>query len=264
MIRTRLPALPPDTPPEAADLLGSAPVYDSSCSDAARVYFIDRDGGCFLKRAAKGALAEEDALTRVFADAGCGPEVLLYVSRENDWMLTRRVPGEDGTHLLDCPAFLCDCLGPVFRELHDSGLSFAGTAPLPDRTAMTLASAERGLASGVFHGYLHPERYGIRSPEDARAILSGGKDALCPDCFLHGDACLPNVLFAGGRFSGFVDCGGAGRGDRHTDLFWTVWSLMYNLKTDAWGDRFLDAYGRDAVDPDRIRIAAAAEAVAGD
>ena len=39
---------------------------------------------------------------------------------------------------------------------------------------------------------------------------------------------------------------------------------MYNLKTDAWGDRFLDAYGRDAVDPDRMRIAAAAEAVAGD
>ncbi|MBQ3708215.1 MAG: phosphotransferase [Clostridia bacterium] len=264
MTRTLLPALPPDTPPEAADLLGTSPVYDSSCSDAARVYFIDRDGGFFLKRAAKGTLAEEASLTRVFADAGCGPEVLLYVSREHDWMLTRRVPGEDGTHLLDCPAFLCDRLGPVFRELHDSGLAFAGKTALPDRTAMTLASAERGLASGFFHDYLHTERFGIRSADDARAVLSDGGDALRPDCLIHGDACLPNVLFAGGRFSGFVDCGGAGLGDRHTDLFWTVWSLMYNLKTDAWGDRFLDAYGRDAVDPDRMRTAAAAEAVTAD
>ncbi|MBQ4193623.1 MAG: aminoglycoside phosphotransferase [Clostridia bacterium] len=37
-----------------------------------------------------------------------------------------------------------------------------------------------------------------------------------------------------------------------------------NLKTDMWGDRFLDAYGRDAVEEERLRAAAAAEAVAGD
>lgn len=264
MKRIRLPALPPDTPPEAAALFGAAPVYDSSCSDAARVYFIDRDDGYFLKRAPKGTLAEEAAMTRVFADAGLGPEVLLCISSDCDWMLTREVPGEDGTHFLDDPAALCALLGPVFRELHDGGLRFAGDVPLPDRTCAVLASAERGLASGAFHDDLRPERYGIRTAEDARAILKSGGDALRPTSLVHGDACLPNVMFRGGRFTGFVDCGGAGRGDRHGDLFWTVWSLMYNLKTDAWGDRFLDAYGRDAVDPERLRAAAAAEAVAGD
>ena len=264
MKRTRLPALPQDTPREIAEILGSSPVYDSSCSDVARVFFIDRGDGFFLKRAPKGTLAEEAALTRIFADAGLGTEVLLAISAENDWMLTRKVPGEDGTHMLDDPAALCDLLGPVFRELHDRGLHFAGDRTLPDRTAAIFTSAERGLASGVFHVGLRPERYGIRSAMDARAILETGRNLLRPTCLVHGDACLPNVLFAGGRFTGFVDCGGAGRGDRHSDLFWTVWSLGYNLKTDAWGDRFLDAYGRDAVDPDRMRAAAAAEAVAGD
>ncbi|MBO7403949.1 MAG: aminoglycoside 3'-phosphotransferase [Clostridia bacterium] len=264
MKRTRLPALPPDVPREIVEILGASPVYDSSCSNAARVFFIDRGDGYFLKRAPKGTLAEEAALTRIFADAGLGPEVLLTLSAEDDWMLTRKVPGEDGTHLLDEPAALCDLLGPVFRDLHDRGLRIAGDRTLPDRTAAILASAECGIASGVFHTSLHPERYGIRSVEDARAILEDGRDLLRPTCFVHGDACLPNVMFEDGRFTGFIDCGGAGRGDRHNDLFWTVWSLGYNLKTDAWGDRFLDAYGRDAVDPERMLAAAAAEAVAGD
>ena len=28
-----------------------------------------------------------------------------------------------------------------------------------------------------------------------------------------------------------------------------IWSLQYNLKTDQWADRFLDAYGRDKLNP---------------
>ena len=37
-------------------LLSGAPVYDSSCSPEARVLFIDRDEGYFLKSAPKGSL----------------------------------------------------------------------------------------------------------------------------------------------------------------------------------------------------------------
>ena len=48
-------------------------------------------------------------------------------------------------------------------------------------------------------------------------------------------------------------------GDRHIDLFWGVWSLFFNLKTDAWGDRFLDVYGRDKIDKDILAAIAAFE-----
>ncbi len=48
-------------------------------------------------------------------------------------------------------------------------------------------------------------------------------------------------------------------GDRHVDLFWGVWSLQFNLKTDAYRERFLDAYGREKVQPELLRIVAAAE-----
>jgi kanamycin kinase len=38
-----------------------------------------------------------------------------------------------------------------------------------------------------------------------------------------------------------------------------MWSLNFNLKTDAYCARFLDAYGRDAIEPERFRTIAAIE-----
>ena len=261
MQKTRLPSLPPDCPAELAAEFASVPVYDSSCSETARVYYLDTEGGFFLKKSPKDSLREEADLTKVFGDAGFGAEVLAYVRADSDWLLTRSIPGEDGTHFLDRPAFLCDTLAAAFRTLHDEGLSRIGDRALPNRTDDTLRKAKQGLSHGVFQSYLRPEIYGIRSPEDARAALTEGEGSFRPSCLIHGDACLPNVLIRGGLFSGFIDCGAAGFGNRHSDLFWTLWSLSFNLKTDAWADRFLDAYGRDAVDPGQLRTAAAAESV---
>ena len=61
------------------------------------------------------------------------------------------------------------------------------------------------------------------------------------------------------RFSGFIDLDGAGIGDRHIDLFWGRWSLGFNLGTYEYSDRFFDAYGRDKINEDTLRVVAAAE-----
>ena len=79
------------------------------------------------------------------------------------------------------------------------------------------------------------------------------------DTLLHGDYCLPNILLDNWRFSGFIDLDSGGIGDRHVDLFWGIWTLFFNLKTNAYRDRFLDAYGRDRVDEEILRLIAAIE-----
>lgn len=43
-------------PEEVHPLFQNTPVYDSSCSPTARVWFLDRDGGLFLKSAPAGRL----------------------------------------------------------------------------------------------------------------------------------------------------------------------------------------------------------------
>ena len=60
----------------------------------ARVYYMDRDGGYYLKSAPAGSLRAEAEKTRFFHEKGLGAEVLSYLTEgERDWILTRAVAG---------------------------------------------------------------------------------------------------------------------------------------------------------------------------
>ena len=91
------------------------------------------------------------------------------------------------------------------------------------------------------------------------AFLEQNKHLLAHDTLLHGDYCLPNIMLDEWRFSGFIDVGNGGVGDRHVDLFWGAWTLAFNLKTEAYRERFFDAYGRDKVEDHLLSVVAAAE-----
>ena len=128
-----------------------------------------------------------------------------------------------------------------------------------DHTANYLAVAERNYAAENYDTSLFPDNWGYSSAEEAWQILQEGRHLLKSDTLLHGDYCLPNVMLDHWRFSGFIDLGNGGVGDRHVDIFWGAWTLNFNLGTDEYRARFYDAYGRDRVDTELLKIVAAAE-----
>ena len=68
----------------------------------------------------------------------------------------------------------------------------------------------------------------------------------------HGDSCAPNTLLdEDGRWSGHVDLGALGVGDRWADLAVATWSTEWNYG-QGWERTLLDAYG---VAPDEARTA---------
>ncbi len=238
--------------------LQDAQLFDSSCSPAARVYFLEKGPGYFLKTAPKGALEKEAALTQFFHRKGLAAEVLAYESLDADWMLTRRLPGED---CLDAqyradPLRLCDKTAELLRQLHEA--DFTG-CPVPNHTADYLATARHNWAHHIWDDSLFPDNWGYASPEEAWAEIQRNGASLRCDTLLHGDYCLPNILLDNWKLSGFIDLDSGGVGDRHVDLFWGMWSLFFNLKTDRYRDRFLDAYGRDVICEDTFRTVAALE-----
>lgn len=258
MKKTLLTTPPIGVPQNIERLIRGADVYDSSCSPEARVYYIDRDGGYFLKRATVGTLAREAQMTAYFHKLGLGAEVLDYASGEFDWLLTSRVIGEDCTHAdyLSSPERLCDTIATTLRGLHEMD---APDCPVPDRTAEYLAFAEKNYTSGNYDKSHFPDSFGYASAEEAWRVLSEGRSALKSDALIHGDYCLPNIMLDGWKPSGFVDVGNGGVGDRHIDVFWGIWTLWFNLGTDRYRDRFIDAYGRDKIDENILKIIAAAE-----
>ena len=239
-------------------LMKDCPVFDSSCSKAARVYFLDRDGGLFLKSAAPGSLKLESEMDAYYHSLGLGPEVLAYHSGEADWLLTRKVPGEDCLHpeYLADPKRLAEVTALMLRDLHSRDTS---RCPVTSHTGNYLRTARENYASGHYDAALFPDNWGYASAEEAWAVIEANQHLLKTDTLLHGDYCLPNIMLNHWTPSGFIDVGRGGVGDKHVDLFWGIWSLNFNLKTDAFTDRFLDAYGREEIQPEMLRVIAACE-----
>ncbi len=258
MKKALLEKIPNDIPHDIQRFIAKADVYDSSCSPDARVYYIDEGNGYYLKCSGKGTLEIEAKMTEYFHSKSLGAEVLNYTSNDRDWLLTSAVVGEDCVYekyLMD-PKRLCDTIACELRKLHETDFS---DCPIPDRTAEYLACAEKNYRTGNYDKSHFPDSFGYRSADEAYAVLSEGKDALKSRVLLHGDYCLPNIILNDWKLSAFIDVGSGGVGDRHIDIFWGAWTLWYNLKTNQYRERFLDAYGRDKADESILKIIAAAE-----
>ncbi len=258
MKRTRIERIPFSLPEEILPYLKGANLYDSSSSPEARVWLLDVGQGYYLKRGTLGALKSETEMSAYFAKKGLGAAVLCYVSDgEADYLLTERVTGEDCTdpRYLAEPRRLAALLGETLRALHESDYT---DCPIQDHTAAYLARAEENHRRGCFDASFLVG-YGMETPEAAWELLASEGGRLQNEVLLHGDFCLPNILLRDFRLSGFIDVGCGGVGDRHVDLFWGAWTLAFNLGTDVYRDLFFDAYGRDRIDPCRLRVVAAAE-----
>ena len=244
--------------PESLDWLKGFPIYDSSCSPEARVYFIDTDEGFFLKIAARGTLLREAQMTEYFNKKGFGAEVISYISDKKDYLLTKRVKGEDctlDTYLAD-PCRLADIMGKRLRLLHEMD---ASDCPVQDRIGEYIALAEKNYKTDNYDKSAFPDSFGYKNGEEAYTAFQKGKHLLKNEVLIHGDYCLPNIMLDNWDFSGFIDVGNGGVGDRHIDLFWGSWTLWFNLKTHKYRDRFFDAYGRDKIDEDKLKVIAASE-----
>ena len=255
-------------PVEFHQLMFNVKLYDSSCSNEARVIFIDKDGGYFLKSAPKGSLEYESIMTKYFHTKGLAANVLAYISSpesvsdDRDWLLTEKIHGEDGTgaKYREQPERLCDIWGERLAMLHETDFT---DCPVMNHTKRRLERAKYNKCHDTFDKSHFPDSWGYKNAEEAWDVIETRGHLLRTDTLLHGDYCLPNIILDDWRFSSFIDLGSGGVGDRHVDLFWGMWTLAWNLHTDKYHSRFIDAYGRDKVDKNMLRVVAAVEVFEG-
>jgi len=195
-------------------------------------------------------------MTRYFHGKGLSANVLEYISDERDWLLTEKICGDDCTasKYLEQPERLCDTLAERLALHHSMDCA---DCPIPDHTKQYLETAGRNYREDKFDKSSFPDSWGYASAEEAWKVVETYGYLLQIKTLLHGDYCLPNILLDDWKFSGFIDLGNGGVGDRHVDIFWAVWSLSYNLKTEKYRQRFFDVYGRNKIDEDMLRVVAA-------
>jgi kanamycin kinase len=226
-----------------------AVVYNSSSSQASQTYYAEKRGeGVFIKVGPTDLLEREWAMDRFLAAYGLGPDVLDFGHEDGSFLVTRPLGGEDGISggHLDQPGRLAQALGSALRVLHSLPTEHC---PFPHRSAEMRALAAENIQQASYDSGLIPERFDAAVDRFRRTTWPSDDLVV-----LHGDFCLPNVLFQDFRLTGFVDLGNGGVGERHYDLYWGLWTLGYNTKSDRYNDTFLAAYGRDLVVPELLEF----------
>jgi aminoglycoside phosphotransferase len=190
------------------------------------------------------------------------PRVLERESREDGpprWVVSTHLPGVAAHEPETARAHprLIELLAEAARTIHASEVG--AVEVFRERLEENLERARERVAAGLVHRSWRGSRYAGTDPARALAEVERrvGRAGPLPEVVTHGDFCLPNVLVTADGGWGLVDLGQAGVADPHRDLAAMVGSLLSPLNPQfgqADADRFLDAYGRDRVDPELLSL----------
>lgn len=166
-----------------------------------------------------------------FAGKAPVPQVAAHeVQNELDWLLMTRVQGKElcKPDIMSNPVLLLDCMA---EALHTLWSIPADDCPFERTVGDYLSDAETAIRAGRFDpSDCEPETFGPDGFKNPGALLDWLQKHLPQQdrVVTHGDFCLPNLFTDGKRFTGVIDVGKAGAGDRWMDLALGWRSLKHN------------------------------------
>lgn len=242
-----------DMPPVVAALAGEASLRCVWANELGGLTFeVGEDR--FLKWAPAGAnlpLLDEAARIRWAGGYVPVPAVLDAgtAADGSTWLLTTRLQGSsavDDRWKAD-PWTAVRAIGQGLRAFHET-LPVEACPFIWSAGGRVARARERAAASAIDPTEWH-EAHNHLTIDQALALIADpppvDRLVVC-----HADACAPNTLINDdGTWSGHVDLGRIGVGDRWGDLAIATWSSTWNYGP-GWEDELLAAYGIDP-DPDR-------------
>ena len=186
-----------------------------------------------LKIEPRQARFEEDiAMLRWLQDRLPVPEVLAAVQEgERQYLLMSRISGKmacDPAFMKD-PEMLVQLLADALKMLWAVDVT---DCPKRRTLEADLKEAKERVALGLVNvDDVEPETFGPGGFENPAALLKWLEENAPQEepVLSHGDLCLPNVFFADGKLSGFVDLGGCGISDKWRDIALCHRSLRHNF-----------------------------------
>ncbi|MFE0014772.1 APH(3')-II family aminoglycoside O-phosphotransferase [Mesorhizobium sp. NPDC059054] len=178
------------------------------------------------------------------------PEVLAFEAHAGcNWLLMSAISGKDLVSAGPLPAEkTIAMMASALRTLHALDIR---SCPFDHRLGRRITDARARMEAGlVDEEDFDDERLG-RTAQDVFADLIASRPESEDLVVAHGDACLPNFMVDGDRFSGFIDCGRLGVADRCQDLALSCWSIRHNLG-EEWVAPFLALYDAPDVDPGKL------------
>ena len=229
---------------------------DALGRSSAHVFRLEADGRApvYLKTEPidpLGELTGEVARLRWLASQGLAcPNVIAHEKDgEREWLLMSALPGSDfvSTERLQ-PLERVRLLADSLRRLHAVDIA---VCPFDHQLESRIGAARARLLAGrVDEDDFDETRIG-RPAEDLFRELEETRPRTEDLVVTHGDACLPNFMADGPKFSGYIDCGRLGIADRHQDIALACGSIERNFGEHLVA-AFLEAYGNFEQRPEKM------------
>ncbi len=226
-----------------------------SCADVF-LYTHPKKQSLFLKvRNAKLAPQESDLRTEKIAMSWLQGKldvpgvVCFHEECETQYLVMTQIVCVSGIHqhaMNDIPSLMHEFAFGL-REIHSISID---SCPLDRRMGayfprteglIEMGALDNQIPAGKTRSFLKDELSSIK------ANLPAEEDLV----FTHGDYCLPNILIRDGRFSGIIDWGYAGVGDRYLDFVSADYTIRENMGSE-WVPIFFEAYGIRELDRDKL------------
>lgn len=179
------------------------------------------------------------------------PKVLAFASsRTHEYLLISEIKGRvssDPSFHTNLREFI-RILAHGLRAIHSLDIH---NCPFSNRLDRKLNEAKERMDRGlVDEENFDPIRQGRTAAELYEELLKR-KPETEDLVFTHGDFCLPNILIAKGKISGYIDWGRGGVADRYQDLALIARGLKRKFGAD-WVALFFQEYGLNQMDDDKI------------
>lgn len=222
----------------------------------------NKEGYCIKISSKINQLKKEKELLELFSSKKLTADIIDYIQDGMDILITRQMEGEEAIKNHSSIRSLSEFMGKSLREFHDLSQIFK----VDDDTKKTLIlNGEKIIKDSLIHSkglqfmgdYQKDHDY-----DKMKKYIQENLGDYHSDVIIHGDFNPRNVFSTNkGEFTGFVDVTDSGYGDRHYDIFWTMWTISLYLgvqgdanKVKECEEIFLDAYGTDAIDERRMQL----------
>ena len=249
-------------------LINKRDVIDTSGYSGNSTIIIPKDsnnekGYCIKVSDPEWGLYKEKVLLNLFSKYGLTSEVVNFIQDNKDILITEKVEYPWAIDKYTTIDDMANFLGKTLRKFHDIKWNIEEFTE--EELQILKANGRKIIDNALKHeeglrfmaDYQNDHDYN-QMKEYIKANINDYKD---DDVIIHGDYNPINVFVKDSNSAGFVDVTDSGFGDRHYDLFWTIWTSTLYLginsekdKTTIWEDAFLNAYGRDKVDEKRLTL----------
>ena len=250
------------------DLIQDRDVYDFSGYSGITTIVIPRaskeeKGYCIKISDVPHDLQESYIVCNLMAKYQLSSRVVRYISSNKDYLITEQIEAPMAINVFKNYRQLAKFMGESLRKFHDiewdlKQMTREELQVLQGRTNSMISKAvshKNGL------GFLAQYQNNMDYDSMKEYILKYQSEYVSDEVIIHGDYNPRNVFVRNNNFSGMVDFADTCFGDRHYDIYFSMWTVaLYsgiigqNESVDDCEKVFLEAYGKDKIDNQRLEF----------